>query len=163
MTQTDAGIPGPEKIEAYWQAFLRQAGLDPATRYYDASYFGRGEAMARELLDLILSGRKRATAGCLESYRMEGEDLPVPGDYTIVTDFHGNPGCILRTTAVRLIPFREMTFDICSREGEDECLETWKEGHARFFTADGLELGYVFNEDMDVVFEDFEVVYREQP
>ena len=53
--------------------------LVPALRSLRA-ITGRGEAMARALLDLILSGRKRATAGCLESYRMEGEDLPAPGD-----------------------------------------------------------------------------------
>jgi uncharacterized protein YhfF len=53
-----------------------------------------------------------------------------------------------------------MTFDICSREGEDECLETWKDGHRRFFTLDAAEMGYEFTEDALVVFEDFAVVYQ---
>jgi len=53
-----------------------------------------------------------------------------------------------------------MTFEICKREGEDECLETWLRGHVRFFTEEGKAMGYEFNEDMLIVFEDFEVVYQ---
>jgi uncharacterized protein YhfF len=159
MTESTRNPETKQRIEAYWAAFLADRGLDPATRYYDASYFGMDEALARELLDLVLQGKKRATAGCLEAYLREGEPLPVPGDYTIVTDFYGNPEGVIRTTAVTLIPFNEMTFEVCSREGEDECLETWKAAHLKFFTADGLDLGYEFNEEMLVVFEDFELVY----
>jgi uncharacterized protein YhfF len=55
--------------------------------------------------------------------------------------------------------FEDITFGICQREGEDECLETWREGHRRYFKEDGKNLGYEFSEDMPVVFEDFEVVY----
>ena len=159
MTELTRNPETKEKIESYWNGFLSEAGLPPETRYYDASYFGMGEALARELLDLVLAGKKRATAGCLEAYLREGEPLPVPGDYTIVTDFYGNPEGIIRTTAVTLIPFNEMTFEVCGREGEDECLETWKAGHRKFFTAEGRELGYEFTEEMPVVFEDFELVY----
>lgn len=44
--------------------------------------------------------------------------------------------------------FKEITYDICKR------------GHIRFFEAEGKELGYTFTEDMPVIFEDFEVIYR---
>ena len=53
------------------------------------------------------------------------------------------------------------TYDIVKREGEDDNLESWRQGHIRFFTAEGKDLGYTFGEDMLVVFEDFEVVYQE--
>lgn len=159
MTEPTQNPEIKERIEAYWTAFLSVAGLPPETRYYDASCFGMEAALARELLDLVLEGKKRATASCLEAYLREGEPLPAPGDYTIVTDFGGNPEGVIRTTAVHLIPFNEMTFEVCSREGEDACLETWKAGHMKFFSAEGRELGYEFTEEMTVVFEDFELVY----
>ena len=54
-----------------------------------------------------------------------------------------------------------VTYDICKREGEDECIETWRDGHRRFFEKESKELGYEFSEDLLVIFEDFEVVYRE--
>ena len=74
--------------------------------------------------------------------------------------FQGNLKCVIETTNVMIISFKDMTFDICKREGEDETLESWQEGHIRFFTMDGQENGFEFSRDMPVVFEDFEVVYR---
>ena len=53
-----------------------------------------------------------------------------------------------------------MTIDICKREGEDDTLESWQQGHRHFFTEEGKAMGYEFSETMPVVFEDFEVVYR---
>ena len=50
---------------------------------------------------------------------------------------------------------------VWGQEGEDDSLESWREGHIRFFRNEGKELGYEFKEDMLVVFEDFEVVYKE--
>lgn len=58
-----------------------------------------------------------------------------------------------------ILPFKDMTFDICKREGEDETLESWQRGHIRYYTAEGKQLGYEFTEDLPIVFEDFKVVY----
>ena len=58
------------------------------------------------------------------------------------------------------MPFRDMTFDVCKREGEDDTLESWQQGHRKFFAMEAAELGYEFNEDMPVLFEDFEVVWK---
>ena len=144
--------------EQFWQEFLQKTGRAPDTKYYECFHFTSDERLANELLQLVLSGKKRATASSLLCYA-EGEG-PKPGYLSIVTDFDGNPHCVIETKAVQVIPFNEMTFDICSREGEDECLETWQEGHRKFFSLDCQEMGYEFTEDMPVVFEDFEVVYR---
>ena len=87
--------------------------------------------------------------------------MPRVGDFSTVTDWDGAPHCVIQTTAVTVLPFNEMTFDICKREGEDECLETWVSGHRRFFEEESVAMGYVFTEDIPVVFEDFEVVYTQ--
>ncbi|MEA4869201.1 MAG: ASCH domain-containing protein [Christensenella sp.] len=143
--------------EQFWQAFLRDTDRSPDTRYLECFHFDLNERSANELLALVLSGKKRATASSLYAFPEGGQ--PKPGDLSIVTDWGGNPRCVIETRAITILPFREMTFEICSREGEDECLETWQAGHRRFFSKDGEALGYTFSEDMPVVFEDFEVVY----
>lgn len=145
-------------IEQFWQKFLEQTGRDPKTNYYECFHFTNEERLANELLELVLVGKKRATSSSLLCYAA-GEE-PKPGSLSIVTDWDGNPRCVIETRNVQVIPFCEMTYEICSREGEDECLETWQEGHRRFFLMDCQEMGYQFTEDMPVVFEDFEVVYR---
>lgn len=146
-------------IEEFWQEFLRDTGRDPNTRYLESFHFDLNEKSANELLELVLIGKKRATASSLLAYDKENCPAPQVGDLSIVTDWDNNPRCVIETTAVTIYKFREITFDICKREGEDECLETWQKGHAKYFTLDGKELGYEFSEDMPVLFEDFVVVY----
>lgn len=146
------------KIEAFWEKFLREAGLGPL-RWHDCFAFGSGAAMADELLALVLSGQKRATTAPLPSYEAEGERPPRPGDHSIVLDGAGEPACVIRTRAVTILPFGEVTWDLARREGEDENLDSWQQGHIRFITEDAREFGYEFSWEMPVVFEDFDLVY----
>ncbi len=146
-------------VTEFWREYLHFAKLDENTKYYECFYFGWSESMANELLALVLEGKKRATSSCFVTYEKEGSPLPKAGDLSIVTDFAGEPYCVIETTAVTILPFCEMTYEICSREGEDEVLETWRQAHERGFTAEGQELGFEFTPDMPVIFEDFSVVY----
>lgn len=150
-----------EQIEAFWNRYLQMSGKDRNTKYLEVFHFELSEFWANELLKLVLDGRKRATASCLQYWETTGEKCPEAGDLSIVTDWAGTPRCVIETTAVEILPFKDMTFERCKREGEDDCLETWIVGHIRYFTADGNETGYVFTEDSPVVFEDFVVVYQE--
>lgn len=147
-------------IENYWQRFLADTGREPATSYNECFYFGHTEALANELLELVLAGQKKATASALPWYEIENEPVPQKGDLIILTNFAGEPKCVAEVTAVTILPFKDVTWDICKREGEDENLESWREGHVRFFTQDGEITGFAFTWDMPVVFEDFEVIYR---
>ena len=144
--------------EQFWQDFLQKTGKDPRTTVRDSYHIGHTEQMANELLALVLAGKKRATAGCFLAYTPE--EMPNEGDFYILLDGSKHPRCVIQVTKVTLIPFCEMTYDICSREGEDACLETWVDGHRRYFLQDAAEMGYAFTEDALVVFEDFEVVYQ---
>ena len=146
-------------IDEFWEEFLISSGMDMTAKYFDCFYFDVTKESANKLLDLVLSGQKRATASSLLAFECEGLELPKVGNYSIVTDFDNNPRCVIKTTTVTILPFNEMTFDICKREGEDNTLESWQKGHRNFFAEDGKVLGYEFTESMPVVFEDFEVIF----
>ena len=146
-------------IEEFWLEFLDKTGRDSNTEYYESFHFCMNEKLANELLNLVLAGKKRATSSSLFAYEKEGSRLPQVGDLSIVTDWDGVPRCVIETTAVNTYKFKDITFEICKREGEDECLETWRAGHRHFFSEDGKLLGFEFSEDMPVIFEDFEVVF----
>ena len=147
-------------IEIFWNSFLEENGLDKNTSYYESFHFELTEKWANELLRLVLIGQKKATASSLWYYQSTGSRLPEVGDYSIVTDWDNNPRCVIMTTSVQIIPFKDITYDICKLEGEDDNLESWRQGHKKFFTNDGQEVGYEFTEDMPVVFEEFKVVYQ---
>lgn len=146
-------------IEVFWNEFLEKTKRESDLRYVDCFHFELSETWANELLRLVLIGKKRATTSSMYAFEKNGQSIPCVGDLNIVKDWAGNPRCVIETKAVTILPFKEITFDVCQREGEDENLESWVEGHRRFFTNEGLALGYEFSEDMFVVFEDFEVVY----
>lgn len=149
------------KIDLFWSRFLQTSGYDKAIKYLEVFHFELTEYLANELLELVLKGKKKATSSSLISYQKEEIRSPKIGDLSIVTDWDGNPKCVIETKDVSIIPFKDITYDICKREGEDECLETWRDGHIRFFKEEGKEIGYEFTEELLVVFEDFEVIYKE--
>lgn len=150
-----------DALECFWQRFLAASGRKDETKYTEAFYFDKDERAANGLLALVLSGKKRATSSALPAYELDGEEIPRAGELSVVTDFAGNPRCVIETTQTQIIPFSRMTFELCSREGEDETLVSWREKHRRFFIADGRECGYEFTEDMPVVFEEFKTIYQE--
>jgi len=144
-------------VDAFWQEFLDFSGLDSSVKYESCDYFDNNEEGAAKCLEMILAGKQRATTG--SGIGRKGE-LPQAGDYNIVTDWHGTPYCVIKTTAVTIMPFDEMTFDLCDREGTYDNLEAWRADHKRFFTELGKERGFEFTEDMPIVFVDFKVMYR---
>jgi uncharacterized protein YhfF len=146
-------------VNEFWQDFLTANEMDESLIYFESFHFDLTKEWANKLLDLVLAREKRATASSLYAFELEGGRIPQIGDYNIITDWDKNPRCIIKTTAVTILPFNKMTFDICKREGEDDTLESWQRGHRHFFTEEGKVMGYEFTEDMPVVFEDFEIVY----
>lgn len=147
-------------VDEFWKAFLKDSNKGEDIKYSDCFHFELTEKLAEELLKLVLCGKKKATCSSLSSYESEGIPIPKKGDYSIVTHWNGNPECIIETTDVKVMPFKDITFDICRMEGEDDSLESWRNGHKRFFESEGKEIGYIFTEDMQVVFEIFNVVYK---
>lgn len=144
----------------YWAQFLKDTGREPETPCYSVFHFELTKELAESLLELVLEGKKRATASSRNSFEIDGERFPEIGDLSVITDFEGNPRCVIETTGVTFIPYNEMTYEICSREGEDDNLESWQRGHEKFFRNEGKLMGYTFSDDLTVVFEDFSVCYQ---
>ncbi len=148
-----------DMITAYWQRFLQSTNRDMGLQYNDCFYFDCDEESANHLLQLVLEGKKRATASSLYSYKANNEPEPKAGDLCIITNWDGVPRCVIETRVITILPFGEITYDICKREGEDDTLESWQANHIHYFTQMAKEEGFTFSFDMPVVFEDFEVVY----
>lgn len=121
-------------------------------------HFELTEKACNYLLELVLKGRKRATSSSLIGYMINNEDVPCEGTLSVITDWDGNPKCVIKTVKVTIIPYKDISFEIAKLEGEDDSLESWRINHEHFFKQEGKSLGYEFSEDMPVVFEEFEVV-----
>lgn len=148
------------KVEFYWKAFLDANPAVSRETEYQIWYFGNGSVQARELAALVISGKKTATASLLETNKLEPEKAPVDDGYSVVTTFEGEPICIIQTTEIRHLPFREVDAEFAFDEGEDDqTLESWREGHQSYFTREAAELGFEFNEDSIVCCERFRLLF----
>ena len=146
-------MTGRELLRAYSEA----RGLKIDENVIEIGPFGDSPEMAKELLRLIVSGKKRATCwACID------DQPPAPGTISVVTDWAGNAGCVIQTVKAQALPFSEVTWEMAREEGENERLEAWREEHERFFQAEAAREGYEFSESMPVIFEEFRVIWPER-
>lgn len=146
-------------INEFWNKFKMFIGNENIN-YDEVFHFEMTEKLANELLELVLIGKKKATSSSYLAYEIEKEELPKVGSYSIITNWDGIPYCVIQTTNVNIISYKDMTYDIVKLEGEDDNLESWQKNHERFFRKEGKHIGYEFNLDMPVVFEEFVVVFK---
>lgn len=128
---------------------------------YSSWHFCDNEKDANNLAELTKQRIKRATTGLYYWHEVEGEKLPEAGDISIITDWYGVAQCIIQVKKVSIVPFKEVTEEFAKIEGEgDKSLEYWRTVHIDFFSRELKDYGKEFSEDMLVVCEEFEVVYK---
>lgn len=146
------------KVDEFWQHFI-SAGHVEQQRFEVAS-FGDSVAMANELAELIMGGRKRATAGLRQASIDDRQALAKPGDHFVVVDGQGTPRCICRTSEVRVGPLISVDDEFAFDEGEgDRSRDYWLTAHRAYFSRAAAEGSFVMNDRIEVVFERFVVVW----
>jgi len=150
----------PSNLTDFWAHFKASVGEVNDARFYEAFYFGDNEELANSLARLVIAGRKRATAGLVWSVEAEGKRPPRSGDLSVVTDWSGQPLCVIETLAVEVVPFGEVTAEFAAVEGEgDGSLAFWRQAHTEFFARECARLGRTPSGQMPVACERFAVVY----
>jgi len=150
-------------IEEYWNSFLATLPSDSPYREkkYVAEGFGDHPKLADELGALIVSGIKTGTCSALWEWQAEGNPIPEVGLISIVLNGAGEPICIIETTEVTQCRFNEVNEDFARSEGEgDLSLQYWREAHTMFFSRVLPKFGREFSEDMLLVCERFQVIYK---
>ncbi|MDA3951783.1 MAG: ASCH domain-containing protein [Spirochaeta sp.] len=146
-----------------WSGFLLahpEVVTEPGAPAVTAWAFGAGPEMETELAELVLSGRKRATASSLQGILTDGDPLPRLGTYSVILDGTETARCIIRTTAVTVTPLNQVTETFAATEGEgDGSLAYWLDGHRRFFRREHDALSIPFHDAIPVICEKFDVVW----
>ena len=143
------------KSDQMWQAYkiLNQTIGDKI----DAWAFG---VEADYLAELVLMGQKTATSSAFDLYAVGNEPLPKENELSVILDSKENAICIIETTKVEVIPFKEVSKDHAYKEGEgDKSLAYWRQVHEEVFTEWMSEAGLTFTPDSKVVLEEFRKVY----
>lgn len=170
VASADPGGVQAEEIFAFWEMARGRArlgrlesvmGPTPASAVPPQAWsFGDTPRLADELLALVLDGAKTATASSLAELAATGEPMPRTGDLSILLDGAGHPRALIRTTAVTVLPFREVTAEQAAAEGEDDrTLASWRREHERYFRRVLAGTGTEFSPDLPIAFEEFELLY----
>jgi uncharacterized protein YhfF len=149
---------GPE----YWQKFLgtQNNSSEVAERYYESFSFGRTEAAADALANLVLDGTKTATATLAWEFELTHKALPPEGSFSIVLNGANQPVCIIETLEVRHVSIEEIDSTFAHDYGEgDKTLVWWKENAAKFYEKIAKSLGKIPSKDMVLICERFRVVF----
>ena len=144
--------------DEFWRGYRNAAGLHHDD--YDVVAFGDGPEMATELAELTVAGVKRATAGLARQFGSGGERPPVVGGCVVLLDGANRPRAIWRTTEVRTGPLNSVDERFAWDEGEGErTREWWLSAHRRFFGRHAAAEGFHMHDEIEAVFERFEVVW----
>lgn len=141
-------------------AGVQNDGLQQEPSYEAWAFCGGGEAGDR-LASLVLAGVKTATSSAYRLYVLEDEEIPKAGECSVILYDDGQAACVLRTTKVSVVPFKDVDERHAWLEGEgDRTLAYWRNVHLEFFGQEFSSAGLSFDEDELVVLEEFEVVYK---
>ena len=152
-------IKKSKKVSDVWDKFREADGTIPADEPFQIWYFGNSQAMSVELADLVIAGTKTATASLLAMNELQPDTAPVIHGYSIVTDFEGEPKCIIRTVEVRHRPFEEVDAQFAFDEGEgDRTLEHWRKVHHDYFSREATQHGMDFGPKSIICCERFRLL-----
>lgn len=148
-------------VQEFWQKFCAKNLEVKRDEPYEVWFFHHNRESSKKLAELVLAGRKQATASLMEYENDTGEGGTV-GGYSVVTDFDGNPQCVIQTTEVCAIPFGEVDAQFAFDEGEgDRTLEYWRTAHTKFFIECCRDLNIEFDESMMICCKRFKKLFPE--
>lgn len=149
-------------IETFWEKFCQSKQLKNIAMP-EAWMFGDGidTKMADELVNLVLEGKKRGTCSVFDFYRISGEPLPQIGQYDIVLNGKSEPLAVIQIKKIELAKMDDVTEEFALSEGEgDLTYQYWYDEHKKFFMDEAESLGTTFDTQMELICENFDVVYR---
>jgi uncharacterized protein YhfF len=148
-----------DEAAEFWEEFSCAGKVD-ISKPYQVWYFGNTEQMAAELAELVIAGKKVATASLLRTNELQPDKAPLVDGYSVVTDYHGRPLCILRTTEIDQRRFVDVDEQFAKDEGEgDGSLEYWRNVHREYFERESTELGFEFDDNSIVCCERFTLLH----
>lgn len=150
-----------ETIQHFWESFIEQHSEYQNTQIPIHYYFCDNKKDADACVELVIKGIKQATSSSLWWYKKYNEPLPKIDDLAIVTNWEGVPKVITRVTKVSKVKLGEIDEAYAFKEGEgDKSLAYWHKVHWQYYAREMEPFGEKPSEDMIIVCEEFETIYK---
>jgi len=110
--------------------------------------FGTPGALRDRLVDLVLHGGKRATAGLLYDYETESEAIEHVGEHLAMVDSDDRHVGTLVVTRVDIVQFADVPDEFALAEAEGDLdASDFRDSHLAYWTS----VGHTVNDDTPVV------------
>lgn len=104
--------------------------------------------LRRRLNSFVLSGRKTATAGLLQKYVEDGEEVEHVGELMVLVDDEARRVATVEITDVVVRRFGDVPWEFADAEGEGfASIEDWRDRHFRYWE----RLGRSVDDDVKLV------------
>ena len=143
----------------FWETFLEETGTPENTVMQNCTYFGNTEEESVEILEQLLRGEKTAVGHCAAAYLATNQRMPKVGDYVMVTDYYGNPCCILHTLGVTIEPLPDVPGELKQAECPGLSEEAWLERKQEEFQDLSRRFGFHYHPELPLLMETVEKVY----
>lgn len=107
---------------------------------------------------MVLSGRIRGESYPVLCFEAGQQPLPEIGEYNIICDEKDRAVCVVRTDAIARCTFSEVSQELLETEGYCSPAE-WCAAKQPKFERLCAAAGIAFRNDLEILFERFEVVY----
>lgn len=145
-------------VSALWQRY-RLADPSAPAEAQAVYHFCDNQEDADGCADLVVAGRKCATATSLAELERDNIPMPKAGDYAVITGWSGDARAVIRTTSVDIRRFGDVDADFARTEGEgDLTLEWWRTAHRAYYERVLAGSDYAVDDDLLIACERFEVV-----
>lgn len=103
--------------------------------------FGTPGEMRSRLIDFVINGNKRATAGLLHEYETEGEPVEFIGECLAMVDNDGGHVATLRVTRTEISRFADVPDEFALAEAEGDLnAADFRAGHLQFWSSVGEKI-----------------------
>ena len=117
--------------------------------------FGNPGELRLRLVDLVINGNKRATAGALNLDYEQGEPIETVGEKFAVVDNENQHVATVQITRVEVCRFADVPDEFALAEAEGDLTgDDFRESHFKFWT----ECGYEIDDDSKIVLAYFDLI-----
>ncbi len=152
--------PEDSKLDAFYSEAIAALPLQKLPPDYQVRWIGANDEVTRNILDLFRSGDKTGSVTLPDVVKHTGQPEATVGDTTILINFDGSPGILIRTIKIEEVAFGEITEEHTALDGPKvRALDVWLPLHEPYFNMLLAPAGKTVQPDTPIWFETFEVLY----
>ncbi|MFA5531856.1 MAG: ASCH domain-containing protein [Thiohalomonadaceae bacterium] len=142
---------------ALWYRFTKEHPELKKEKYITWHY-GTNESDCTEWTEKVRKGEITGVSYFVPAFPHESNPQPKAGEYSIILDWSNKPTCIIKTVGTEMVPYKDITPEYVLLEGYNS-VEKWQRVHAAKYADICEKLNIVFNEEMPILFEHFQLLY----